>query len=264
MPLAKAISLGYHDVVEKGNTPEHAYRTAALHYSLTRVQFRQHLDAIASAGSAVSTITSAAQPVPAPVFLTFDDGGAGADTCAAAELERRNWRGHFFITTDWIGKPGFLDASRILELHRRGHIIGSHTRTHPARMSHLGWDQLLAEWVESCAVLADLLGEPIAAASVADGYYTRQVGRAAAAAGVKFLFNSEPTQLVGQVDGCSILGRYAILANTPASEAAALAAGKWKSGMRQAASWQARKLVKAVAGEHYLTLRRWLLSSSRQ
>jgi peptidoglycan/xylan/chitin deacetylase (PgdA/CDA1 family) len=260
MPLGKCISLGYHDVVEKGSTPETARRAAASHYSLTRAQFREHLDAIAELGCAVSTVTSE-QPA---VLLTFDDGATGADACAAEELERRGWRGHFFITTDWIGKPGFLNASEIRDLHRRGHLVGSHTRSHPSRMSHLGWDQILAEWVESCAALSDLLAEPIFMASVSDGYYSRQVGRAAAAAGLKFLFNSEPTQAVAQVDGCRILGRYAILASTPASEAAALASGGWKSQMRQAASWKARKLAKAVAGEHYLTFRRWLLSGSRQ
>src|SRR5271165_4249159 len=261
--LAKAISLGYHDVVEQWTAQETARRAAAAHYSLSRLQFRAHLDAIASAGSVVCLATSALELARTPVFLTFDDGGAGADTCAAEELERQNWRGHFFITTDWIGRPGFLDAAAIRDLHRRGHVIGSHTRSHPARMSGLAWDQLLAEWVESCAVLSKLLGEPIATASVSDGYYSRRVGRAAALAGVKILFNSEPTQGVTEVDGCSILGRYAIVASTPAAMARALASGDWKSGMRQAASWQAKKLAKTVAGGHYLTVRRWLLSGSR-
>jgi peptidoglycan/xylan/chitin deacetylase (PgdA/CDA1 family) len=256
MPLGKAIALGYHDVVEEGSSPETARRTAASHYSLTREQFRLHLEAIAGLGCAVSTVMEPSNSL----FLTFDDGGAGADTCAAEELERQGWRGHFFITTDWIGKPGFLNAAEILDLHRRGHVIGSHTRTHPSRMSHLARDQVLAEWVESCAVLSDLLGQPIATASVSDGYYSRRVGQAAAAAGLRYLFNSEPTQIVEQVDGCALLGRYAILGTTQASEAAALASGEWKSGLRQAASWQARKLAKAVAGEHYLSLRRWLLS----
>jgi len=260
--LAKAISLGYHDIVEPGSAPETARRAAAAHYSLSREQFREHLDAIADRRCTVSTATSPAQHAR-PVFLTFDDGGAGADTCAAEELERRNWRGHFFITTDWIGNPGFLDAAAIRDLRRRGHIIGSHTRSHPSRMSQLGPEELLAEWSESCVVLSDLLGERVATASVSDGYYSLAVAQAAAAAGLKFLFNSEPTQDVAQVDGCAILGRYAILAGTPAREAAALAAGEWQSGMRQAASWKAKKLAKTVAGEHYLTVRHWLLSKRR-
>lgn len=256
--LEKAISLGYHDIVEVGGTPERARRAAASHYSVDRAEFRAHLDAIAECGVVLSTIPN---PLETPVFLTFDDGAAGADECAAEELERRNWRGHFFITTDWIGRPGFLDAAAIRDLHRRGHVVGSHTRSHPSRMSELGWDEVLAEWVESRAVLSELLGETVDCASVSDGYYSRRVGEAAAAAGLKFLFNSEPTQTILQVDGCSVLGRYSILATTKASEAAGLAEGGWRCG-KQAASWRAKKLAKTIGGEHYLTLRRWLLSHS--
>jgi peptidoglycan/xylan/chitin deacetylase (PgdA/CDA1 family) len=196
-------------------------------------------------------------------LLTFDDGGTGADTCAADELERHGWRGHFFITTDWIGCPGFIDAARIRDLHHRGHVIGSHTRSHPSRMSHLSWDELISEWTESRKALGDILGASIDTASVADGYYSRRVGRAAAAAGLQFLFNSEPNQTAREIDGCLILGRYAILANTTASQAAALACGQLHACFRQSAAWQSKKLVKTLAGETYLTLRGKLLSRRR-
>jgi peptidoglycan/xylan/chitin deacetylase (PgdA/CDA1 family) len=261
-----AISLAYHDIVEHGTAPESVQRTAAAHYSLSRQQFREHLQSIAAnvGETAVATITAPDSSAQAPIFLTFDDGAAGADLCAADELERRGWRGHFFITTNWIGRPGFLDAAAIRALHRGGHVIGSHTRSHPARMSRLGQQELLAEWVESCAVLGDLIGEPVVAGSVSDGYYSRSVGHAAALAGLKFLFNSEPTLAISEVEGCKILGRYAILSSTPASEAAALAAGNFSSRMRQAAAWNAKKIAKTLAGEHYLALRRWLLSAPRK
>jgi peptidoglycan/xylan/chitin deacetylase (PgdA/CDA1 family) len=264
--LAKAISLAYHDIVEAGCTPEHTRRVAAAHYSLSRAQFRQHLESIAGSGeTSVSTVAATPlAPAVVPVFLTFDDGAAGADTCAADELERRNWRGHFFITTDWIGQPGFLDAASIRELHRRGHVIGTHTRSHPARMSQLGAEELLAQWTESCSTLSGLVGQPIVAGSVADGYYSLRVGQAAARAGLKFLFNSEPTQTISEVDGCQILGRYAILAGTTPAEAGALARGKLQTRMLQATSWNAKKIAKSLAGEQYLNLRRWLLSGPRE
>ena len=57
-----------------------------------------------------------------------------------------------------------------------------------------------------------------------------------------------------------MLGRYSILSNTPAGEAAELAAGTVVAHLRQAISWKGKKIVKAVAGESYLTLRRMLLS----
>jgi peptidoglycan/xylan/chitin deacetylase (PgdA/CDA1 family) len=259
----RAISLGYHDVVEEGMTPESVRRPSAAHYSISRSRFRQHLELIQRVEPRVSKVTDWPWATPSPLFFTFDDGGTGADTCVADELERSGWRGHFFITTDWIGCPGFIDAARIRDLNKRGHVIGSHTRSHPSRMSRLSWEKLISEWTQSRNVLADIVGVPITAASVADGYYSRRVGRAAAACGLKFLFNSEPTQTARDIGGCLILGRYAILGDTTATHAAALARGQLHACLRQTASWQSKKIVKTLAGETYLTLRRAFLSRGR-
>ena len=195
-----------------------------------------------------------------PLFLTFDDGAVSSYTCVAGELEQRGWRGHFFVTTDWIGKPGFLDARQIRELHARGHVIGSHSCSHPARMSKLSWTELLKEWKESCGVLSEILQEPVVTASVADGYYSRKVGKAAAAAGIQVLFTSEPRARVWNADGCLILGRYSIQSRTPAGVSGAIAARNQWPRLRQAILWQAKKPVKALAGESYFAIRRFLLS----
>ncbi len=261
--LSNVISLGYHDVTEEDAAPETDRRPAAAHYRLGRAQFRKHLESIYGSGRQVSTLSVPSPSTPVPLFLTFDDGGAGADTVIADELERFGWRGHFFITTDWIGCSGFLDARHIRHLHRHGHVIGSHTRSHPPRMSHLEWGQLISEWKDSRMALEDIVGEAITSASVADGFYSRDVGRAAAECGIRYLFNSEPKQEVAKVDGCSILGRYAILGNTSASEAAALACGKPRACLRQSVSWRTKKLIKSIAGERYLDLREAILSRRR-
>ena len=97
----------------------------------------------------------------------------------------------------------------------------------------------MKQWTGSQAVLSDLLGEPIPSASVSDGYYSIKVGQAAAASGLKFLFTSEPTANVETVDGCSILGRYAVLSTTKPEAAASLALGEAGAHLRQALSWKA-------------------------
>lgn len=254
----KTITLGYHDVGDAVSQAADSERVAPLHYSLSREAFRRHLLAFRGAGLQLSTVGEAS--AEKAVLVTFDDGAIGGYTCAAPELESFGWRGHFFITIDWIGRNGFMNRDQIRDLRRRGHVIGSHTVSHPSRMSHLSWDQLMREWTESRAVLSDLLGEPVVSASVSDGYYSRTVGRAAAASGLQYLFNSEATAKVDEVDGCSILGRYSILANTSAEEALDLAAGKLSAHLRQAVSWQGKKIVKSLAGESYLSLRRMILS----
>ena len=50
-------------------------------------------------------------------------------------LERYGWPGYFFVATDWIGRPGFLNAAQFRELDSRGHVIGSHSCSYPERMA---------------------------------------------------------------------------------------------------------------------------------
>jgi peptidoglycan/xylan/chitin deacetylase (PgdA/CDA1 family) len=141
-----------------------------------------------------------------------------------------------------------------------GHAIGSHSVSHPDRMADLGWEQLLDEWSRSAAVLADQLGAPVPTASVPGGLYSKAVGRAAAQAGYTTLFTSLPTQRVGFIDGCTLVGRYAIRRDTAAAEAAAAAAGRPVTWTKQLAAWRLRGAVKRIAGSRYERLRRTLLA----
>jgi len=263
------VTLGYHDVVEDGGQPSDALRKAARHYALDRRNFQQHLLAIRrrTGPSAVHTIESVlTQPSGSslmPVMLTFDDGARGADTCSADELERLGWRGHFFVVSSWIGSLGFIDGRQIRELRRRGHVIGSHSHTHPARMGQLDRETLLCEWSRSCAHLSDVLGEQVTTASIPNGYYSPTVAETAAEAGIRHLFTSEPTTGAQLREGCLILGRYAVTSQTPAAQAGAIAAGDLTPRWAQSLSWQAKKTMKAVGGNAYLKLRGAILSDSQ-
>ena len=258
----KAISIGYHDVVEELATAEDLLRRCPSRYTLDRRSFQNHLNAILNQTPqpVVRTINQSKNWVDeVPIFLTFDDGAIGSYTCAADELELRNWRGHFFVTSSWIGRPGFMNPAQIRELHKRGHIIGTHTHSHPARMSSLSWENLKQEWSLSSRILSDILGEPVKVGSVADGYYSRKVGKSAASAGIEVLFNSEPVKGVTTLDGSLIVGRYSIKAGTPASTSGAIAAGALWPSLSQAGLWEAKKAIKALGGNSYLTLRKYFL-----
>ncbi len=257
--LVRALSLMYHDLAGEGTWPESGWRQSL--YTVERTEFARQIDLIRA-------VTDPARVCPLgrrgvwtglPIFLTFDDGALSAHTCAATLLERFDWRGHFFVTTDWIGRPGFLDRAQIRDLHARGHVIGSHSRSHPERMSHLSETELDREWKESCQVLSDLLAQPVKVASVAGGYYSSRVGRAAARSGIEVLFTSEPTTSVGAVDGCLVLGRYSVRRSTPAAEVAAIAAGARGPRYQQAGLWLAKKAAKSITGEWFLDLRRWFV-----
>lgn len=104
-------------------------------YKLSMARFRAHLEAIEEALNNEPGVVDdllAGDSGRAFGVVTFDDGGASA-LAAGEELARQQWRGHFFITTARTGERGFLGASKIVELRRMGHIIGSHSASHPPR-----------------------------------------------------------------------------------------------------------------------------------
>jgi peptidoglycan/xylan/chitin deacetylase (PgdA/CDA1 family) len=240
-------ALMYHDVVPAGDEDTSGFRgrDAAL-YKVTPDTFAAHLDAIARTS-----------PGRAPV-ITFDDGGHSA-MAAADMLEMRGGTGHFFVTTNYIGTPGFLTELQIRELARRGHVIGSHSCSHPLRMGHCSPRQLVDEWSRSRSTLCDVTGGDIRVASVPGGDFAPQVAAAAAQAGITRLFTSEPTRGSRSAFGLTLVGRFAIQKWTTAATAAALAAGAWLPCARQAVMWNAKKLTKRLGGERYLQIRKLLL-----
>ena len=116
------VALIYHDVVTESQQDECGFPgPVAARYKLDPERFEAHLDAIAETGVTVGLIGDGSQAA-----LTFDDGGSSA-LAAAHALERRGWRGHFFVTTGRIDTPGFLTAAQVRELAERGHTVGSHS-----------------------------------------------------------------------------------------------------------------------------------------
>jgi peptidoglycan/xylan/chitin deacetylase (PgdA/CDA1 family) len=263
--MASILSLLFHDVIEAGRPESSGFQSPDANiYKFTAEEFAGYLDVVA-AGShwPVTTAEAVLGGTAKGLVWTFDDGGAGALEPTARMLEARGWRGVFFVTTNYIGQPGFLDAAGIRELRQRGHAIGSHSASHPLLMGACSEAQLCGEWTESVGVLSDILGERVTIASVPGGYYRRRVGEAAAKAGIRLLFNSEPVTSVGRVDGCLVAGRFSIQQGVTREWTRALVTGspgpRWSSW----AYWNAKKALKAAGGEAWLALRRRLIASRR-
>jgi len=245
----------YHDVVDGGDADLTGLPgAAAAVYKLSRAAFERHLEAIAATGLLPQMASHGRWESSHPLFLTFDDGGVSAVDVIAPLLEQRGWHGHFFITTDYIGQPGFLSARQVRELAARGHIVGSHSASHPTRMSYLGRSELFREWSSSRARLEDIVGARVETASVPGGYYSRTVGETAAEAGYKVLFYSEPTERVRRIAGCWLLGRYYLKRHMNESAASGFATGRWWHCWKQTAYWNVKKAAKWAAPGLYLKL----------
>ncbi|MBS0203902.1 MAG: polysaccharide deacetylase family protein [Planctomycetes bacterium] len=255
-----SINLLYHDVTESGADDASGFAgPEAARYKLTPEEFSRHLDRIANSVTAPALASATDLSSGTGWSITFDDGGVSAITTIAAELELRNWRGWFFIATDFIDQPGFCTQAQLRQLHQRGHVIGSHSCSHPERISSCSWSQLVDEWSRSCKLLAEIVEEPIKSGSVPGGFYSPDVARAASEAGIKLLFNSEPTTGEFEVQGCRILGRYNVYRGMSADDASSLLSSPLRR-WRQSAFWSAKKAAKTVAGPIYKAVRKHLLS----
>ena len=249
----KTIVLLYHDVVPRSERDEAGFPgPLAARYKLEPAVFADHLDAIARTGRSVGLILRATPPA---VVLTFDDGGSSA-VATAAVLEARGWRGVFFVTTSRIGSRGFLDEAGIRALVARGHVVGSHSHSHPTYMGRLSAAEIRQEWLESRAALRDILGEPPDTASVPGGFLSRDVVREAAAAGYRALMTSEPRAGAGLRDGIAVYGRYGIWSTTPAEQAAAYASAVRTARLRLWLEWKAKDVAKRGHPGTYQLLRR--------
>lgn len=247
------VVLLYHDVASRDSREQTGFAgPLAARYKLDPRHFADHLDAIAATGRVVSTFDPDAPPA---VTLTFDDGGTSALSAASA-LERHGWRAHFFVVTSLIDEPGFLRADEIRDLVTRGHVIGSHSHTHPTYMARLSRAELEFEWATSRSILEELLGAAPSTASVPGGMISRTVVEAAAQAGYRVLMTSEPITAHRRTDGLLAVGRFSIWNTTSAARAAAYARGAWAPRARLWVEWQGKSATKRISPRIYQQIRR--------
>jgi hypothetical protein len=231
-------SLGYHDITDHFSQSGFQ-RKSALPFKLGVELFRDHLDRIAAGPQAPALINSIDLSKPGRhLLLTFDDGGKSA-LSVGEELCRRGWRGHFFITTSLIGGRTFLDAREIRELRSAGHLIGTHSHTHPDIYRDLESTRMLVEWCQSSDILAQILGERCEAGAVPGGDISGAVLRSAGVSGLRYLFTSEPCLRTRIVSGCWILGRYCPKTSTTVDEIGELASFQ---------GWAQKLLVRRLRG----------------
>lgn len=199
------ITLMYHCVYEK-NTSESGFQNeTALKYKVQVASFENQVSAISNylvkKGLSMDT-----------VVFTFDDGGISFLTLAAPILEKYGFRGIFFISTSYIGTKGFLSSDQVRELAKRGHIIGSHSHTHPQMMNRQSKEELDYEWEESQRVLGEILGKsyPLDHASIPNGFSSPEVIQSMQEVGIKNIYTSAPTTKIIRDGDDEIIGRYAI------------------------------------------------------
>jgi peptidoglycan/xylan/chitin deacetylase (PgdA/CDA1 family) len=255
MPL---VSLLFHDVYRRSASESGFCSPGADRYKLTVAQLRSQLDGVVAVRHDRPILATALFDASAtevfPFLLTVDDGGVSYHQVIADLLEARGWRGHAFVSTNFIGKPGFLTVEQLRDLDARGHLIGSHSASHPSRFSACRREQMLQEWTNSRKELEDVLGHQVLTASLPGGYFSSTVAETAAESGLRVLFTSEPVTRIEQRATCTIVGRFAIRAGAAHGFSRKLVEPARWTRTEEWASWQIKGLLKPVLGPFYSRL----------
>jgi peptidoglycan/xylan/chitin deacetylase (PgdA/CDA1 family) len=133
-------------------------------YALDIERFRHFIDNLINEGKHFEKLDKISQCVegePQNVYLSFDDGFEGVYTYVLPYLREKNIPFAIFITTNFIGKEGYLTENMLLELNQEPLCtIGAHTCTHPF-LRQCSNKQALNEIAGSKATLEKILGEKI-------------------------------------------------------------------------------------------------------
>ena len=225
---AEIAAFGLHDVCDRF-TDSGDQRPGSVHYKHSRQLFHSYLDELAQSSYPNTSVGALDLNREGRHFmLTFDDGGQSA-TYICDQLNERGWKGHFFIVSGMIDARPFLGEREIRYLRSCGHIVGTHSHTHPEIFKILKPEAMLEEWRVSSAKLADILGEACDVGSVPGGDVSRRVFEAAEEAGIRYLFTSDPAVRPRKIGETWIIGRAALKTTTSAAQLRRLAEFRgWK------------------------------------
>lgn len=175
------------------------YGNTSKEYSIRSSNFICHLKYLKKEGWKTLLCTDLLNPekltFDKSVVITFDDGYANNIAGAYHPLLDLEMKATWFITTDcigrhasWMGQPTLetemMTSEQLLELHKTGMEIGSHTCTHP-RLSRLDVHEQLNELTKSKSVLENLLSTTITSFAYPYGDFNNETLTAVKTAGYK-------------------------------------------------------------------------------
>jgi peptidoglycan/xylan/chitin deacetylase (PgdA/CDA1 family) len=228
--------------------------------------FERQLDLVRAEGLRGCSIASAIERPAGSVALSFDDGEAGNYEHAFPALVARDMTATFFITTSWVGRPGYVTWDQLREMSEAGMSIQSHTRTHPF-LSGLGREELLEELEGSKRELDAALDQDTDAVALPGGDEPRaDLRHLLGAAGYRIVATS--AWGVNDVESAPEAGRpVRILRCTVRGEPSPsrfrriLRGNRWMMGWQRARGGALRRVRSGLGPQRYAALRRTLLDS---
>lgn len=221
--LAKSLYLTFHGIGEPVVPPTEG----ELRYFVSKDVFRQ----------TIAGLDKLEAETGVEAHVTFDDGNISDYDVGLPTLIECGRSAIFFVLAGRIDRNGYLSAAQIREMAAAGMQIGTHGHDH-VDWRRLDEEGFRRELVDARRKIEDLLGSPVAHASVPFGGFDRPLLRRLKSLGYERVFTSSTGLVYPSAWFCP--RRSLTEAFDPAADLLPLAAGSAK--LRASAYAVARKL----------------------
>ncbi len=238
--------LTYHEVVPA---------EATYLYSVALSQLHEHLQLLAQLRIANDAATVAS-------CVTFDDGHVSNYDYALPLLQRYAVPAIFFVTVGWTQQArDFMTWSQLRKLVAQGHEVQSHGWSHRF-LTRCSERELRDELDRSRQVLQDRLGVCVEALSAPGGRWNHRVLRAAALAGYRRFYSSDPWMKPIEQNGICVFGRLMVRRDMDARQLRRLGSLRGTALLRQQAQYRLKEGIKTVLGDA-IYQRLWRLAARK-
>ena len=196
------------------------------------------------------------------LILTFDDGNISDFEIAFPILRDKGIKATFFITTENIDRPGYLNLSHLKEMAKAGVEIGSHGLTHSYLISMKKQDAI-REIKESKEKLEEAIGKGVVSFAPVGGHYRKWMEEFAFEVG----YRAFATMIPGKTDGggdLTVLRRNHIQSHHDAGYMSRLINGDYRTLAINRLRYNLLQIPKTILGlDNYDLLKKHLLGLLR-
>jgi hypothetical protein len=183
------------------------------------------------------------------IGITFDDGHASNFEHAAPLLEEYRRNAIFFVVASFINaRPDFMTWEQLRELSGKGHAIQSHSWSHPL-LTHCTDQELDDELVRSRRVIEDKLATTVDSLGVPGGRWDRRVLRAAARAGYRKVYVSDPLLTQEVVERVYLYGRLTVKDTMPTAKLRSVLAARGFQALDFYMRYRAKEAFRKLVGD---------------
>jgi len=206
------VFLMYHELALPGRAtchPEPGY----TRYVVSASGFRDQMLRLAGEQWRLKNVSEATKSFEGKtVCITFDDGCETDLRCAAPVLRELRAGATFYLTIDFLERPGYLSHSQVRELSAQGFEIGCHSLTHPY-LPDVEDHRLREETAGAKDRLEQIAGVAVEHLSCPGGRWDRRVLEAVKAANFRTMATSRTGANSANASPFS-LARVAVLSDT--------------------------------------------------